>query len=112
MVNRNDYYNMTICYREDSPVSSPYGYTVRLAPESWMPVEKLVNISLVRGKKKPAAWFVSHCSTNSGRERLVKRLQDYLEVDLYGSCGTKQCAKGDDCENALNSEYVERKHNA
>ena len=68
------------------------------------------------------AWLVSHCSTQSKRELLVKTLQRYIPVDIYGKCG-KPCPEGLDCrayvaanykfylafENSLCTEYVTEK---
>lgn len=75
------YYNMTLGFRHDSPIASPYGYTVKLAPQSRRK-GTVVDEELVRGKKKAAAWFVSHCPTNSAREKLVQHLQVYLAVNF------------------------------
>ncbi|KAI6242920.1 Glyco-tran-10-N domain-containing protein [Aphelenchoides fujianensis] len=95
VIDADTHFNMTICFREDSPVSSPYGYTVRLAPESWTPVEKLVNVSLVLRQKE------------ARRLRLVKKLQEYVEVDVFGSCSTKQCAKGDELRGRVEQRVSE-----
>jgi hypothetical protein len=64
---------MSIGFRHDSPVASPYGYTVML--NSTRPLAEVVNKTLINGKKKGAAWFVSHCITNSKREDFVDNLK-------------------------------------
>lgn len=69
----NAIYNMSIGYRHDSPTASPYGYTVALAEKSWR--TNAVDKKMINGKKKEAVWFVSHCSTDSKREDLVKKLK-------------------------------------
>lgn len=67
---------MTLGFRHDSPSASPYGYTVKLAPQSRLPQdEAVVDAAIVNGKSKGASWFVSHCGTQSLRERLVSELQ-------------------------------------
>ncbi|VDM40946.1 unnamed protein product [Toxocara canis] len=70
----NNFFNLSLGYRRDSPSSSPYGYTVKLAPrsqgETRMPSEKLLN-----GKDRPLAWFVSNCGTFSLREQYVAELR-------------------------------------
>ncbi|RCN47046.1 fucosyl transferase [Ancylostoma caninum] len=59
----------------------------------------------LNGKLRGAAWFVSHCSTNSKREKYVEQLQEHFPVDVYGSCGTLKCPRGGACENMLDEQY-------
>lgn len=66
---------MSLNFRRDSPVSSPYGYTVKLAPQSQPAADELVDLKLIDNKTRPIAWFVSHCTTFSIREKYVKQLQ-------------------------------------
>ena len=37
------------------------------------------------------AWFVGNCDTKSKRELYVKELQKYIDVDIYGKCGSLKC---------------------
>lgn len=55
--------------------------------------------SLVRSKTKKVAWFVSNCDTSSGRENYAKELQKYMDVDVYGKCGTLKCVNRLQCCN-------------
>lgn len=55
--------------------------------------------SLVRSKKKKVAWFVSNCMTFSGREKYAAELQKYIDVDIYGACGTLECVDRFHCCN-------------
>ncbi|XP_046610661.1 alpha-(1,3)-fucosyltransferase C-like isoform X2 [Neodiprion virginianus] len=80
-------------------------------PAQWLDVSG-GNVSestrlLFKKKSKMAAWFVSHCSTNSKRENIVKKLQKYVKVDVYGTCGTLECpkAKGAECYEQLEQGY-------
>ena len=102
------------------------GYTLRLAPPSFRR-GRLVNTTLIAKKTRTAAIFVSHCETHSARERLVAelrvgerlftfqfdielrahRLQRHTDVDVFGDCGDRRCAKHTACENVLNTEFVE-----
>ena len=66
----------------------------------------VVNINLVKNKSKGAAWYVSHCGTQSRREDLVKELKNFIQVDIYGACGDFKCGKGTSCENSIDQEYV------
>lgn len=71
LTNRN-FYNMTLTYRRDADLPSPYGYTVKREK----PREIGWNLTtLINKKTKLAAWFVSNCNSNSGREAYVRELQ-------------------------------------
>ncbi|KHJ98342.1 fucosyl transferase [Oesophagostomum dentatum] len=102
------YFNMSLGFRHDSPSSSPYGYTVKLSEESRPAGEyynQVMNVTRVVGKTKGAAWFVSHCDTNSKREKYVNLLKTHFPVDVYGVCGNMNCVRGGACENMLDDEY-------
>ncbi|GFO10477.1 glycoprotein 3-alpha-l-fucosyltransferase a-like, partial [Plakobranchus ocellatus] len=48
---------------------------------------------IVARKTKKVAWFVSHCRTESKREKYVAELQKYISVDIYGACGPLKCRR-------------------
>uniref|UniRef100_A0A0N5ATZ6 Fucosyltransferase n=1 Tax=Syphacia muris TaxID=451379 RepID=A0A0N5ATZ6_9BILA len=98
------FFNSTLNFRRDSITSSPYGYTVKLAPQS-KPKQPVVDEKLIQKKSKAIAWFVSHCSTSSLRELYINELQKFIEVDVYGSCGNLKCARGGECEEVLDTDY-------
>lgn len=62
---------------------------------------------MIAGKTKTAAWFVSHCNPHSRRDDLTKKLKKYIDVDVYGRCGTLECPveENEKCEKMLNSTY-------
>lgn len=60
---------------------------------------------IAKNKTKPVAWFVSHCKTRSARELLTKKLQKFIDVDVYGECGTLQCEKSSECYEMLSRDY-------
>lgn len=114
------FYNLTMTYRLDSDIVVPYGNIQDIEtghlmapatnikwkkpPDQYIFDEELENI--VRNKTKLAAWFVSHCGTISRRDDLVNALQRYIEVDIYGKCGTLRCpANSDECDKKLDNEY-------
>ncbi|XP_050695229.1 alpha-(1,3)-fucosyltransferase C-like [Eriocheir sinensis] len=39
------------------------------------------------------AWMSSHCYTASRREEYVRRLQQHVAVDVYGTCGPLRCSR-------------------
>lgn len=99
----NNFYNLTMTYRMDSDILWTYNWFVdretglRMLPTEypqWRTVANNYNDTLLWElwpyKTKMAAWFVSHCETLSRREKLVEELQKYIEVDIYGKCGSKR----------------------
>uniref|UniRef100_U5EV02 Fucosyltransferase n=1 Tax=Corethrella appendiculata TaxID=1370023 RepID=U5EV02_9DIPT len=114
------FFNWTMTYRMDSDVLWNYGDIVDLhtnqvvAPAhnpNWREIDfknlqdkKMIEI--VKNKRKSVAWFVSDCKTQSKREILVKNLQQYLDIDIYGRCGTKSCPyRHQKCNNMLTKDY-------
>lgn len=63
-------------------------------------------LRLVKSKQKSAAWFVSHCNAYSNRDGLVRKLQQFADVDIYGKCGTLSCKRwSNECDEMLNTTY-------
>lgn len=63
-------------------------------------------MKIVEKKNSSIAWFVSNCFTNSKRDRLAKKIKKQMDVDIYGSCGTKKCPVNDEkCYNLLDTNY-------
>nr|CDQ04055.1 BMA-FUT-1, isoform b [Brugia malayi] len=88
------------------PISSPYGYTVKLAKAS-KPIGSIIHGDIIQNKTIPIAWFVSNCRTASQRERYVKHLKKYLTVDIFGSCGNMRCKQNDaSCESQLDNVKI------
>jgi len=48
--------------------------------------------AILSNKTKGVAWIVSNCRSNSGREQYVTELKKYMQVDVYGKCGTLNCS--------------------
>ena len=71
-------------YRIDSDIYIPYGKVVE-CNTTWKQSHSFEN------KTKSIAWFVSDCQTPSNREKYVKILKKYIDVDIYGRCGHFQC---------------------
>ena len=99
-------FNWTMTYRTDSDIFSPVGRLVRFpttVPKKYTAVAS--------NKTKSIAWFVSKCDTTykygSEREKYVKELQKYIDVDIFGECGPHKCPKSDmsHCNDILTSRY-------
>ncbi|VDM93178.1 unnamed protein product, partial [Onchocerca ochengi] len=97
-------FNLSLNFIRKSPISSPYGYTVKLAKAS-KPIGSLIDNDIILNKTKPIAWFVSNCKTESQREVYVNYLKKYLTVDIFGICGDFYCAYNATCEKQLDTVY-------
>jgi hypothetical protein len=102
--------NWTFTYRRDADIFCPYSYIYpkNAVPPSLLQIEKAMMepeqlkesqaqfvIPTIEefSKRKMAVWVVSHCQTDSRREKLVSELEKYIPIDTYGSCGghSKNC---------------------
>jgi hypothetical protein len=111
----NFLFNWTMTYRWDSDVIYPYGY---ITPTGNVPLHPTPNqmkklflssnetkVNYAKGKTKMAAWFVSHCNSQMSRRiEMVKILQNYFQVDVYGTCGNLTCPKKQDKSFASSDE--------
>jgi alpha-1,3-fucosyltransferase len=91
---RRHFYNWTMTYRRDSDIydARPYG-ALRLRKDSEIMSQIPSNYSQINTSKrnKLIVWFNSHCSTHSRREDYVKKLAEFIPVDIYGKCGKFEC---------------------
>ncbi|CAG9810433.1 unnamed protein product [Chironomus riparius] len=119
-LNQNkNFFNMTFTYRLDSDILFPYatiadiksGAVVAPSRKAIWRVPEVVTdpeiLNLVKSKSKFAAWFVSRCKSFSKRELLAEQLQEFIDVDIYGKCGTLSCPREnkEKCTDMLNSTY-------
>ena len=60
-----------------------------------------------KGKSKMAAWFATNYRNTNGRLGYIHRLQRYISVDVYGSCGNLTCERGmqKDCREMMGRDY-------
>ncbi|KAK3888681.1 hypothetical protein Pcinc_007294 [Petrolisthes cinctipes] len=103
----NDFFNWTATYHHNSEVFIPYGRLESLNGETYTHTGDMYQSYLAdldqtdlpntwtthHNRTKMAAWMVSHCGTDSGRELYVKELRQYINVDIYGKCGKLVCGK-------------------
>ncbi|XP_059107636.1 3-galactosyl-N-acetylglucosaminide 4-alpha-L-fucosyltransferase FUT3-like [Peromyscus eremicus] len=72
------HFNLTMSYRADSDIFTPYGW---LEPWPEPPVQTQVNLS---AKTDLVAWAVSNWNPKSARVLYYLNLQSHLHVDVYG----------------------------
>jgi hypothetical protein len=94
-------FNATYTYRNSSSVFIPYGKLVRRRKK-----EKLQLAKSNWGSQGNVAWAVSHCITPGGREEYVSELSRWIDVTIYGTCGTKRCdGNSKTCHDYLQHSY-------
>jgi len=97
-------FNWTATYRTDSTIVAPY--------ERWQYYNpnirtKLQDRNYAANKTKQVAWFVSNCGARNGRLNYARELGKYINVDIYGACGSHRCPRttANKCFSLLNQEY-------
>ncbi|XP_051028700.1 3-galactosyl-N-acetylglucosaminide 4-alpha-L-fucosyltransferase FUT3-like [Acomys russatus] len=108
------YFNLTMSYRSDSDIFTPYGWL-----EPWLepPLQTQVNLS---AKTDLVAWVVSNWNSTSVRVLYYQKLRSHLQVHVYGQ-GHMQLSKEDMLEtlarykfylafeNSLHRDYITEK---
>ncbi|XP_031639339.1 glycoprotein 3-alpha-L-fucosyltransferase A-like [Contarinia nasturtii] len=101
-------YNWTITYRHDSTFPIPYFKWLYFDPQ----IKQMKQTRYYAlNKTKKVAMIVSNCEPHNDRQIYVEKLQKYIDVDIYGACGTKQCSKNsngnqeDECWDLISREY-------
>ncbi|XP_071110005.1 alpha-(1,3)-fucosyltransferase C-like [Haliotis cracherodii] len=97
-----DRFNWTMTFRYDSDIVCPYFV---LLPKPTADVRDFGAIT--QKKSKPVMWLVSHCNARSKRDDYVKKLQQFIGVDIYGGCGPLKCSKSgsNSCDNIQHKTY-------
>lgn len=101
----SNFYNWTMTYKRDSTIVTPYFKF--LYYDQPLSANKL-NDNLAIGKTKTVAWMVSNCRlVSSGRMTYARKLAKYINVDIYGHCGTKTCKKNEEkkCMEMIKRDY-------
>lgn len=94
-----NFYNWTLTYRRDSDIHFPYRMFFKNDTKYEIP--KGFN------KTKTAMWLVSNCMTVGTKRRAAyaRELKNYVDVDIYGKCGSMQCENTDICRKILEDNY-------
>ncbi|KFD61985.1 hypothetical protein M514_05682 [Trichuris suis] len=104
------FYTLTMSYRRDSDIFSPYGYfRLRQKP---LNTADAVWKGIALSKSKIIVSIGNSCNTSSKREVYVEKLKQYIKVDVYGKCGNLKChktktayGKEDPCEQMVKNKY-------
>ncbi|XP_023215528.1 glycoprotein 3-alpha-L-fucosyltransferase A-like [Centruroides sculpturatus] len=120
---KRNLFDWTMGYRSDSDVRVKYGEVCKLPKD-----EQISNVNekdYHNGKEREIVWFVSNCHSVSNRMKYAKKLSKYIDIDVYGNCGSRKCepSQSKQCyedifkkykfylsfENSICSEYVTEK---
>ncbi|CAH8446769.1 unnamed protein product [Heterobilharzia americana] len=103
-----DQINFTATYNVDATLVTPYYKYVSyedVEPKDFNKLSKPYQ-DYAAGKTKMVAWFVSNCVTSSPRMKYAEVLSKYIQVDIYGECGTLHCERHDaECFEMLRKDY-------
>ena len=98
-----NYFNWTMSYKLNSDIQFLYGRVRPLhhsvAIDHQQQVDDLIRLThrssrnSAANKTRNVAWMVSHCDTASQRETYASELQKYIDVDIYGGCGSFSCRR-------------------
>ncbi|CAL1281225.1 unnamed protein product [Larinioides sclopetarius] len=86
-------FNWTMTYRTDSDIVSRYGAVIKNQQPKQIDLQSLKKY--FKNKSKSVVWMTSHCPTYGGRDEYMAELRKYIDVDVYGTCGTSVCPPGD-----------------
>jgi len=97
------YINWTVSYRRDSTVAISYG---KYAPKTNADSSQQI-VDYGAGKTKQVAWIVSNCHAKNNRLEYAHELAKYIDVDIYGACGSLTCNRTgpESCHNLLVKKY-------
>ncbi|XP_033226468.1 glycoprotein 3-alpha-L-fucosyltransferase A-like isoform X2 [Belonocnema kinseyi] len=101
---KNVVVNWTATYRRDSDIVAPYSRWLNFDP-SVTQIQQTLNYA--SNKTKKVAWFVSNCNAKNQRMQYAKELSEYIQVDIYGACGSLSCprSEGQACFDMLDADY-------
>ncbi|XP_065284229.2 glycoprotein 3-alpha-L-fucosyltransferase A-like isoform X3 [Dermacentor albipictus] len=103
--NFRNIFNWTATYRHDSDIVAPYEKFVRYDDGGVTTARPPA--SAARNKTKKVAWFVSNCAARNQRLQFARKLAAYIDVDIYGTCGSLKCprAQAGHCFELLDRDY-------
>ena len=90
MIDYNGRINITWGYRRDSDVSA---HGIIETNRKYLPEEEYKPRIPLSNKTRSVVWPVSHCHASSKRDIYAKELSKYIDVDVYGKCGSFNCSR-------------------
>ncbi|KAK3607183.1 hypothetical protein CHS0354_007098 [Potamilus streckersoni] len=87
----NGLFNWTMTYRGDSTHLMAYGKIHRLNAKESNEYHSEKKVNYFRQKHKSAVAMMSNCKDYARRYKLIKQVQKYLVLDLFGKCYGNLC---------------------
>ena len=81
-----NFFNWTISYRRHSTVFTPYGFHIPRKDSNFK-----VDMLPPSRRNKMAYAVISRCADAAKRYKLVDEISKFIDVDVYGRCGTLKC---------------------
>jgi alpha-1,3-fucosyltransferase len=99
----DDWFNITATFKKDSTLyvdykefrswtdielNSNYLHSYQMLLKNNVdPMKSIIDLSIKNKNLARAIVFISHCETNSRRETYINELLNFMDIDIYGSCG-------------------------
>ncbi len=93
-------FNWTSFLRRDSDIPTYYGKYIDIDFSD----EIIIPAYIAEEKSRFAVWMARDCFSRNRRELVVAELKQYIEIDTYGLCGSKECSQ-EECDTQL-KEYT------
>ena len=91
-----NFFDATMTYRRDSQIfNGLYEFVPKsknLQGQDWKRPD-FTNTNKGHNKTKMAAWLVSKCETAGEREKYIKEIQKYIDIDVFGRCGKRPLSR-------------------
>lgn len=91
-------FNWTATYRLDSTLVTPYAKFVPYQSSTNGRDISQAELGFLHNRLRKVAWMVSNCDTTNNRWDYVRKLQQHIEVDIYGNCGPLKCPRSQENE--------------
>ncbi|XP_065558166.1 alpha-(1,3)-fucosyltransferase 7-like isoform X2 [Artemia franciscana] len=88
----NSIFNWSMTYRYDSDIPVPYGRVIPLPEDENISLE--LPTDYTENKKKLVAIYASDCIGKNDRWNYIQDLKQFIQVDIIGRCGPKNCTIG------------------
>ena len=99
-----DQINWTATYRTDSVLVTPYE---KFLLSDNISHQHKPRVNYAANKTKLVAWFVSNCMAKNQRMGYGRALSRYIQVDIFGACGSRSCPRerNEECFDMLKKDY-------
>ena len=91
----NRYFNWTMTYQHNSDIVVPYNWESGTWQKKATTKEASKSVNYAANKDKLMSASINFCGLL--RDKFIKRLQEYIDVDVYGSCSSTFHKKRKEC---------------